>query len=873
MKTLLAALFSIVLLSNQPAFGQFTDSFSDGDFTANPAWTGNTADFVVNTSQQLQSNNTTANSTYYISTANTLATSAQWDWFTRLDFNTSGPNTVDVFLTASASDLTQANTTGYFVRIGSSDDEISLYRKDAGGVVTKIIDGANGILNNSTNVMRIRVIRNAANQWVLLRDLTGTGTSFVTEGSATDATFTTSSFFGILIRQSTASFFQRHFFDDIEVKAFVPDVTPPTIVSATATAANTIEVIFSEPVEEVRAQTLTNYTANNGIGNPVSAVRDPANTSLVRLTFANNFPGSNTHTLTINGVQDLAGNAIVNATATFSFYIPQPFDIVIDEIMADPTPAVALPGVEWIEIKNRSGRPLNLQGWRISTGSTSSGVLPSYVLPADSFVVLTSTAGAAAMAGYGRVIGVPSLPSLPNDGGTISLVSKEGATIHTVSYSIAWYQNAVKQDGGWTLEMIDPNNPCGGQGNWRASTDNRGGTPATINSVNAANPDATAPGVVRAAATAPSMVVITFNEPVDSATAANAANYALSDGVTVISATAIAPSFTQVQLQLSPSSTLTTGKIYTVTVNNVKDCSGNPVATGTAVRLGLPSTIDTGGLIINEVLFNPFTNGVDYVEIYNRGNNVYDLRDLYITNRTASTLALGTPRQVSADNLLLFPGEYFVLTSNSAIVKQQYTALNADNFIDVASFPSYPDDRGWVVLMNAQGAIVDELAYEDDWHFALLDNEEGVSLERIDFNKPTNDRNNWHSAASTSGYGTPSYQNSQFRQDVAVQGEVSITPKTFSPDNDGFEDYTVLAYRMTEPGYVANITIFDASGRPVRVLARNATLGLTGSMRWDGLNDKQIRVPVGVYVVYTDVFQMSGKKKSFKNTVVVARRF
>jgi hypothetical protein len=169
--------------------------------------------------------------------------------------------------------------------------------------------------------------------------------------------------------------------------------------------------------------------------------------------------------------------------------------------------------------------------------------------------------------------------------------------------------------------------------------------------------------------------------------------------------------------------------------------------------------------------------------------------------------------------------------------------------------------------------IVDELAYLDDWHFRLIDNEKGISLERIDFNKPTQDRNNWHSAASTVGFGTPSYQNSQFRIDVGVDGEVAASPKTFSPDNDGFEDYTMLNYRLSEPGYVGNITIFDAAGRPVRVLAKNATLALTGSFRWDGLNDKQQKVPVGVYVVYTEVFQLSGKKKSFKNTVIVASRF
>ena len=187
--------------------------------------------------------------------------------------------------------------------------------------------------------------------------------------------------------------------------------------------------------------------------------------------------------------------------------------------------------------------------------------------------------------------------------------------------------------------------------------------------------------------------------------------------------------------------------------------------------------------------------------------------------------------------------------------------------------PSFPDDKGVVVLLNAQGVIVDELRYDAKWHFKLLDNEEGISLERIDYNKPTQSKDNWHSAASTAGFGTPTYQNSQFRADVQLQGEITATPRTFSPDNDGTDDYTTVGYQMTELGYVANITIFDAGGRPVKNLAKNATLALQGSFRWDGLDDKMNKLPIGTYIIYTEVFNLNGKKKSFKNPVVLARRF
>ena len=370
-------IFSLSFLIVQlPVRAQFTDNFLDGNFTNSPTWAGNTADWIVNASLQLQSNNTVVNGAFYLSTASILATTAQWEFYCQITFNPSSANYIDVYLTASASDITQNNTTGYFVRIGNTNDEISLYRKDASGTSTIIINGMDGILNTSSNVMKIKVIRDASNQWTLFRDLSGTGTSYSSEGSVTDATFTTSSFFGIWIHQSTASFFQRHFFDDFDVKTYVPDVTPPAIQSVTATASNSVDVLFNEPVSLATSQITGNYSVNNGIGNPTTAVRDASNNALVHLTFASNFPNGVSCTITINSVQDLSGNAIVNGTGTFSFYTAQRYDVVIDELMADPTPQVGLPNNEWIELRNTTTFPINLSGWKISDASSTSGPMP-----------------------------------------------------------------------------------------------------------------------------------------------------------------------------------------------------------------------------------------------------------------------------------------------------------------------------------------------------------------------------------------------------------------------------------------------------------------------------------------------------------------
>ena len=862
--------FILLLFFAMAASAQVTENFNDGDFTANPLWTGSASDWIVNTSFQLQSNNTVANSSFYISTANTLATEAQWEFYTKLSLNTSSANYTDIFLTASASDLTATATNGYFVRIGGTLDEICLYKK-SGSTSTKIIDGLDATTNSSSNTIKIKVTRDAANQWTLYRDLTGAGTNFFNEGSITDNTFNSSSFFGILVKQSTvASFAQRHFFDDIFIQPFVPDVTPPVIVSATAISNNSVDVLFNETVDNISSQVAANYIASNSIGAAATAVIDGVNNALVHLSFNNSFPNGSNNTLTINGVQDLAGNTLNNGTASFSFYTPQQYDIVIDEIIADPTPQVSLPNAEWIELKNTTAFPINLQGWKIGDISGLSGGMPNFILRPDSFVIVCTGSAVPALAAFGTTISVSSFPSLDNNGELLYLRDATGRLIHSVNYSINWYQNELKKDGGWTLEMIDTKNPCSGFSNWKASTDTRGGTPGKKNAVDGVNADQAAPKLLRAYASDSLNITLVFDEPLDSLKAATAASYSISDGIGIPSnAVTVSPGFDKVNLKLATA--LARNKVYTVTASAVTDCVGNAISSSNTARVGLSEVADSLSIVINEILFNPPSAGSDYVEIYNRSNKIIDLKQTYIANRNTTGI-VSSIAQLSAAPYLFFPEDFMVITENVDWVKSSFITKNPGAFITIATMPSFNDDAGDVIILNAQGNITDELKYTDKWHFKLLDNKEGVALERIDYNASTQSQDNWHSAATNVNYGTPTYKNSQFRINDGVQGEVKLSPEIVSPDNDGQDDFATIDYSFPESGNVASITIFDASGRPVRYLQRNALCGTSGSFRWDGLGEKNQQLATGVYVVFTEVFNLNGKKKHFKTPIVVARK-
>lgn len=961
--------FSVLIFSFHSK-AQLTENFSDGDFTSNPAWAGDVADFIVNANLQLQSNNQVANSNFYLSTPSTKATEAVWEFYTNLTFNTSSTNYVDVYVTASAADLAANSTSGYVIRIGGTADEVCLYKKSNTGVFTKIIDGADGVTNSSNNTLKIKLIRTVANQWILATDVTGTGNQYITETPVTDATYNTSAFFGINIKQSTASFFQRHFFDDFSITTYVPDVTPPAIVSATAVFANRVDVLFNEPVTAASGQLLTNYSASNGLGNPTAAQLDATNPALVHLTFAANFPSGAAVTLTVNNVADISGNVqtngtinftftatppqllsaialstnnvdvlfnepvttvtaqiltnysagsglgnpataiidptnkalvhlsftgsfanatiyhltvsnvtdlegtpIVTANIPFSFYTAGIYDVVINEIMADPAPVVALPNSEWIELKNTTGFTINLLGWRLADESGTSGPLPNYNLKADSFVVVCAASSLPALSAYGPALSVTSFPSLNDAGENLTLFNGNGIAIHNVNYNIAWYQNELKKNGGWTLEMIDSKNPCSGANNWIASTDVRGGTPAEKNAAAANNPDTKAPAVLYAFASDPLHVRVVFTEglTLNSAQLNNA--YNINNGIGVpLSAVAVTPQYNSVVLTLATA--LQAGTIYTLTVSNVKDCSGNNLTSGTT-RLSLTQNINPFDVVVNEILFNPIPSGVDYVEIYNRSNKTVNLKNISIANRNTSGI-VSSIYSINNQDQPFFPGDYFVVTTNAAFVKNNYVVQNPAQILEIPSMPSYNDDKGNVIILNEQGIIVDEIKYTDKWHYELLSNKEAVALERINYNDTSllasEQQKNWHSAASSAGYGTPTYKNSQFLINDQVQGTISVTPEVISPNNDGMDDFATIQYQFPEPGYVATITVFDAVGRPVKYLQRNALNGTSGYYRWDGLDDKKRKVPSGIYVIYTEVFNLAGKTKRFKNVIVVSSK-
>lgn len=646
------------------------------------------------------------------------------------------------------------------------------------------------------------------------------------------------------------------------------DTIAPQLSYAGATSVNTAVLLFNEKMDSLSLLNAT-ISVTPSLSLLSRSVSGELHDSLT-LTWSANYTSAVTYTISIQGARDCSQQPIDTTACSqhFIYYIPDTahaFDIVIHELLADPDPSAGLPPYEFIELYNRSPRIISLKGWSLGDG-TSQAWLPDRLLLPDSFIIVTGSAAKDWYKPYGATAAVVNFPSLGNDGDELVLKNEKGLVMHALHYTSSWYGDAVKANGGWSLEMIDPRNPCTGKDNWSPSKNSKGGTPGRPNTVHTANPDVAPPKLLRSYPLGSHDLVLFFSEPLDSTSISTAS--AQVNGLGAISTVTLqAPLYSAFTAHFTDS--FQPRLVYRVLSQGLRDCAGNLVSDADYSDFGIAEPIDSGDLVINEVLFNPRINGVDFVELYNRSDKVIDLRSLFIANANTDQ-SIRDLYPAAAGGFLLFPHEYCALTEQPDVLEQQYFSPNTKNFLP-CSMPAYADDAGTVVLLDAQGMRYDRFSYDEHQHFPLLDDKEGVSLERIDFNRPAADASNWTSAA-TGVLATPAYRNSQYAHAGSKGVSLSIEPEVFTPDDDGQKDVVNFSYSFEESGYMGNLFIYDARGNQVKHLLRNEVLGTHGTHSWNGITDKSEKAPIGIYVVYFEVFNLKGEVNKYRSTVVVGAK-
>lgn len=767
-------LFIILFLFSQSAQSQIIDDFIDGDFLFNPTWIGsnNNADFIIS-NNRLRSNSSQASNSFYISTTNTIALNAKWEFWVNLQFNTSGTNYVDVYLIADKSDLKDNQINGYFVRIGNTNDEICLYKRSGlSNTNLKLIDGVNGTTNLSNSNLRIRVTRSNEGVFTLERDLGGTNNSYFSEGSASDLDFTKSDYFGLLIQQSTSSFFQKHFFDDFNIQTLVSDKSPPELIGISSLDSNTLEIVFNEAIDSLEVHNKVNYSLENYDGQIefIQASSDPTKFK-IKLTKHLN---TGTYKLKIVAVKDKNGNVIQDKnTASFAYkkpYKPQIGDILINEIFADPSPQIDLPSVEFLELFNKTNEDISLHNWSL-VDPTSSGILLNTSIPALSYLILCAKSDTAEFKKFGQVLGISPWPSLSNSGEKIKLKDEFKTVIDSVSYLDSWHNESTKKQGGWTLERISPTSACQDFLNWESAKDQAGGTPGKQNSIFIPYYEKMPFRADSLHRLTDSTITIFFNKPLNN-------SYLIKNNFSLNPSSAnlkeITSSKNLKQITLKYDEKFKSGTNYQLKLENIKDCNGNLISNVDPLTFSMPKAplppppppirTDTNQVFITEIFADPSPEValplIEFIEIFNPGIDTLDLLGWSINDPQTKGLL---------KRYLLPPNQYLILTPISDTL--QFKKFGKT--LGVSPWPSLKNNSDEIVLKSFTNRTVDSLSYSESWYKDVRKIAGGWSLEKIDLeNKTCGGFYNWAASVDSTG-GTPGRKNSLSKTDF-LNSELKI---------------------------------------------------------------------------------------------------
>ncbi len=756
------------------------------------------------------------------------------------------------------------------VNFTGSDDILKLWKIVNGNATIILQSSVNWEKDVSDTVSIIEIEKDKDGNYSLKLGVGGKAENLKPIGNCFAPYDLETNYFGIYYKYSSAQD-RKLWLDEIHIDAnFLVDTIGPIIDTAYILNNHQIGLVFNEPIS-LASVIKENLLLEKGFAIPDSVV--VSSDVSIKLYFHDTLPQGKTIWLSVSGIKDIQGNTMKPINIGLSYYIPKAYDVLITEIMADPDPPVGLPDAEYIELFNRSGYPINLEKWRFIARNYIF-TLPKIIISSHGYAILCNCNG---LNYFNNLI--PSICwgndyLLTNTGTNLSLIDSFGNNISSVTFSDDWYNDSYKKSGGWSLEMIDPQNPCGGKENWLPSNDKSGGTPGRQNSVWGTNPDNLLPEFLYAKVPNDSNIILHFSEPLNNIPVIDSSNFFLDGGLGYPSKMYLAYD-NQANIFLNFKNKLKNGKKYNLKVkSNVCDCAGNKMASDVIVPIAIPQKADSFDVVINEVLFNPFPFGSEFIEIYNRSDKVIDAGSLLISTIDTLTGNIKDFTNIADDGFLFFPGSYLAITSSFAGIQEHYELKDKKTVIEQPGFPSLDDKKGVIAIHDNGHSNLDKFNYNASMHFAQLSSAEGVSLERVRPDWPTQLNSNWHSSSQISGYATPGYVNSQAGPEIISSGleEVVISPDVFTPDNDGHNDFLNIKLNPVQPDCTATINIFNSSGRIIRHLLPKSSLGYTNVFAWDGTSDERKIQSPGIYIIYVSFLSKEGKSRDFKNVCVVGSK-
>ncbi|MBI4722414.1 MAG: lamin tail domain-containing protein [Candidatus Stahlbacteria bacterium] len=264
--------------------------------------------------------------------------------------------------------------------------------------------------------------------------------------------------------------------------------------------------------------------------------------------------------------------------------------------------------------------------------------------------------------------------------------------------------------------------------------------------------------------------------------------------------------------------------------------------------------VGIGDVLINEIMYSPKNSG-EWIEIINQDTNTVNLKNWTMDNNI-----------ITSEDKLLSPGGFAVIAESTAqVLHSIYGEFNAEVLSLGSKFPSLKDDGDSIILRDSDGILQERLKYEANW---ATNTNKGISLERVSPTMPTNNYSNWGSCVNISAGATPGEINSLYAEHLTEKVTLSVYPEVFSPNKETTDISYTLPFTQAE----VRLYLYDRCGRCVRKLMNKQPSGAYFKCQWDGKNDKNEILPIGIYIIYLEANDMlSNKSVSQKKTVVMVK--
>lgn len=741
------------------------------------------------------------------------------------------------------------NENGYAFGVNAkgSSDLFSMWKIEDGKIVELLMETDFVWKENIT--ADIEIYRTAQGYWeVVIRDnekqVLGSGNTF-------NNTFTKLNKL-VLAFEFTKSRAGLLWFDDLCIAKV--DI-PPTITNVESIEYGTIYIYFNEAVDTTNFQLNQVIISSKEEKHKISKFQFRSN-KVLSLSFE---PTNKlNYQLQIKSVTDLNGNIAENIRCNFIHALPpKRHDLIINEIMADPTPSIGLPEVEYIELFNASNAYISTTDIGISINKKYH-LLPDQVLSPKSYWLLCEQSDTSRF-NTSNFIAVASLPALLNTGASI-VISYQNEIIDSLFYTQNWYYDDNKKNGGYSLEKIDPKRFCGNHANWQASNNSNGGTPGIMNSIHASNIDLQAPSIKNIELISSRTITVEFSEKIDTS---------------YFPEISVSPSLNILDTKFDNLCKTLTIEFsehcneeiqYKAKFENISDECGNLTTnlSGTFIW----HHIEQNDVFLSEILFNPIEDGSDFFEIFNATGYSIDLAKLKVATRDDS-LNLKSIYPLSSQSIYSNPNTFTVFTKDILNLTELFDLPENANYYQLEKMPGFNNDHGIIVLLNDSLEVIDEFEYDEKMHNQFIYDNEGISLERISFSQPTNNFNNWYSGNYSDNYATPCYANlniEKITKDISIEIQTDVV----SPNFDQYNDELAITFHLDQPEYLTNLFVFNMNGKMVAHPVNNQLVSNNATITYNCKTTNGLLLKSAPYFILVEMISANGSKHQLRESFYVS---